>query len=131
MPSPARPATIAELRAAGWRSRTVKEELRANLLERLGPGVEVLPGIIGSAASVVPAIGNAILAGPDLVFLGERGQAKTRMARLLIGLLDEWLPVVRGGELNDDPFEPVSPAARAIIEREGDATPIDWLPRDR
>src|SRR5688500_10437625 len=131
MPSPARPATIAALRAAGWRSRTVKEELRANLLERLGQGVDVLPGIIGYADSVVPAIENAILAGHDLVFLGERGQAKTRMARLLVGLLDEWLPVVRGGELNDDPFEPVSPAARAIVERDGDATPIDWLPRDR
>ncbi len=131
MPSPVRPATIAELRASGWRSRTVKEELRANLLERLGQGVDVLPGIIGYADTVVPAIENAILAGHDLVFLGERGQAKTRMARLLIGLLDEWLPVVRGGELNDDPFAPVSPAARAIVERDGDDTAIDWLPRDR
>ena len=94
-------------------------------------GVDVLPGIIGYADTVVPAIENAILAGHDLVFLGERGQAKTRMARLLIGLLDEWLPVVRGGELNDDPFAPVSPAARAIVERDGDDTAIDWLPRDR
>ena len=66
-----------------------------------------------------------------MVFLGERGQAKTRMARSLVGLLDEWLPVVAGGELNDDPFGPVSPAARAIVERDGDATAIDWLPRDR
>jgi magnesium chelatase subunit I len=79
----------------------------------------------------VPAIENAILAGQDIVFLGERGQAKTRMARLLVGLLDPWLPVVRGGELNDDPFAPVSPAARAIVERDGDNTPIDWMPRDR
>ncbi len=131
MPTPARPATIAELRAAGWRSRTVKEELRANLLDRLGSGDDVLPGIVGYEDSVVPAIENAILAGHDLVFLGERGQAKTRMARLLVGLLDEWLPVVRGGDLNDDPYAPVSPAARAIIERDGDDAPIDWLPRDR
>ena len=131
MSTPARPATIAELREAGWRSRTVKEELRANLLERLAGSGEILPTVIGYEDSVLPAIENAILAGHDIVFLGERGQAKTRMARLLVGLLDEWLPTVRGGELNDDPFAPVSPAARAIVERDGDATAIDWLPRDR
>ncbi|MGZ9277133.1 MAG: sigma 54-interacting transcriptional regulator [Candidatus Limnocylindrales bacterium] len=131
MPTPARPATIAELRDAGWRSRTVKEELRANLLDRLATGDEVLPTVIGYEDTVLPAIENAILAGHDLVFLGERGQAKTRMARLLVGLLDEYLPVVRGGELNDDPFAPVSPSARAVVERYGEATAIDWLPRDR
>ena len=132
MPTPAsRPATLAELRDSGWTSRTVKEELRANLLERLSGDEPILPTVLGYEETVLPAIENAILAGHDLVFLGERGQAKTRMARLLIGLLDEWLPIVRGGELNDDPFAHVSPAARAIVEREGDATPIDWLPRDR
>ena len=131
MPTTARPATTAELLASGWRSRTVKEELRANLLARLATGGDVLPGVVGYDDTVVPAIENAILAGQDLVFLGERGQAKTRMARALVGLLDEWLPVVRGGELNDDPTAPVSPAARAIVERDGDATAIDWLPRDR
>jgi magnesium chelatase subunit I len=126
-----RPATIAELRASGWRSRTVKDELRANLIARLADGRDVLPGIVGYDDSVIPAIENAILAGHDLVFLGERGQAKTRMARLLIGLLDEWLPVLRGGELNDDPYEPVSPAGRTITDRDGDDAAIDWLPRDR
>ena len=131
MPSQDRPTTIAELRASGWRSRSVKDELRANLLARLAGGGEVLPGIVGYEDSVIPAIENAILAGHDIVFLGERGQAKTRMARLLIGLLDEWLPIVAGGELNDDPYAPVSPAARAIVERDGDATKIEWLPRDR
>jgi magnesium chelatase subunit I len=131
MPSAERPATIAELRASGWRSRTVKDELRANVLARLADGREILPGIVGYEDSVIPAIENAILAGHDLVFLGERGQAKTRMARLLIGLLDEWLPVLRGGELNDDPYAPVSPAARAIVDREGESAAIDWLPRDR
>ncbi len=125
------PRTIAELRASGWRSRTVKDELRANLLARLAAGSPVLPGIVGFDDSVVPAIENAILAGQDLVFLGERGQAKTRMARALVGLLDESLPVVAGGELNDDPFAPISPAARAIVERDGDATPIAWIGRDR
>jgi magnesium chelatase subunit I len=131
MPTHDRPTTIADLRASGWRSRSVKDELRANLLGRLAGGGEVLPGIVGYEDSVIPAIENAILAGHDMVFLGERGQAKTRMARLLVGLLDEWLPVIAGGELNDDPFAPVSPAARAIVERDGDQTAIDWLPRDR
>ena len=125
MPTTARPATIAELRTAGWRSRTVKEELRANLLERLATGAEVLPTVVGFEETVLPSIENAILAGHDIVFLGERGQAKTRMARLLVGLLDEWIPIVRGGELNDDPYAPVSPAARAIVERDGEDTPID------
>jgi magnesium chelatase subunit I len=125
------PATIGELRATGWTSRTVKEELRANLLDRLSAGKGILPGIIGFGDSVVPAVENAIIAGQDIVFLGERGQAKTRMARLLVDLLDEWLPVIRGGELNDDPYAPISPAARAAVDEHGDATPIDWLPRDR
>jgi magnesium chelatase subunit I len=131
MPTPERATTIAELRTSGWRSRTVKDELRANLIARLADGRDVLPGIVGYEDTVIPAIENAVLAGHDLVFLGERGQAKTRMARLLIGLLDEWLPVLRGGELNDDPFEPVSPAGRAIVDQQGDDAAIDWLPRDR
>ena len=131
MPDTERATTIAELRSSGWRSRTVKDELRANLIARLADGREVLPGIVGFDDSVIPAIENAILAGHDLVFLGERGQAKTRMARLLINLLDEWLPVLRGGELNDDPYAPVSPAGRAVVEQQGDAAAIDWLPRDR
>ena len=126
-----RPSTLGELRASGWRSRSVKEELRANLIARLAGGEPILPTVLGYEETVLPAIENAILAGHDLVFLGERGQAKTRMARLLIGLLDEAIPVVRGGELNDDPYAPVSPAARGIVERDGDAAPIDWLPRDR
>ncbi len=131
MSEPARSATLGQLLASGWRARTVKEELRANLLARLAAGQETLPGIIGFSESVIPTIEHAILAGHDMVFLGERGQAKTRMARSLVGLLDDWLPVVAGGELNDDPSDPVSPAARAIVERDADATAIDWLPRDR
>jgi magnesium chelatase subunit I len=123
--------TLGDLRASGWRSRSVKEELRSNLLARLAAGRGIMAGIVGYEESVVPAIENAILAGQDLVFLGERGQAKTRMARLLVDLLDDWLPVVRGGELNDDPYAPISPAARAVIDEHGDSTPIDWLPPDR
>ena len=125
------PTTLGDLRASGWRSRTVKEELRSNLLARLGEGEAIFPGVVGFDDTVLPAVENAILAGQDLVFLGERGQAKTRMARLLIGLLDDALPVVRGGELNDDPYAPISPAARALVAEMGDDTPIDWLPRDR
>jgi magnesium chelatase subunit I len=127
----ARPSTLGELRASGWRSRTVKEELRSNLLARLGEGRQVFPGVIGYEETVLPAVENAILAGQDLVFLGERGQAKTRMARLLVGLLDESLPVVAGGDLNDDPYAPVSAAARGIVAERGDDTPISWLTRDR
>jgi magnesium chelatase subunit I len=123
--------TVGELRASGWRSRSVKEELRANLLARLGEGQAVFPGVVGYDETVLPAVENAILAGQDLVFLGERGQAKTRMARLLVGLLDEWLPVLRGGELNDDPFAPISPSGRAVAAELGDEAPVDWLPRDR
>ncbi len=114
------PATLGELRASGWQSRTVKAELRANLLARLAAGRGIMPGIVGYEESVVPAIENAIVAGQDLVFLGERGQAKTRMARLLVDLLDEWLPVVRGGELNDDPYgadQPVRTGRRRRARR--------------
>ncbi|HUQ77432.1 MAG TPA: magnesium chelatase [Patescibacteria group bacterium] len=136
MPSPnadpqRRPETLGDLRAAGWSSRTVKEELRSNLLARLAADRPIVSGIVGYDESVLPAIENAIVAGQDLVLLGERGQAKTRLARLLVGLLDEAIPVVRGGELNDDPSAPISASARAIVEEHGDATPIDWLPRDR
>jgi magnesium chelatase subunit I len=130
-PSTPLPMTVGELRSAGWRSRTVKEELRSNLLARLGEGEQVFPGIIGYEETVLPAVENAILAGQDLVFLGERGQAKTRMARQLIGLLDEYIPVLRGGELNDDPYAPISPSGRIIVEERGEDAPIDWLPRDR
>jgi magnesium chelatase subunit I len=126
-----RATTLGELKAEGWRSRTVKEELRSNLLARLGESGTIFPGVVGFDDTVLPAVENAILAGQDLVFLGERGQAKTRMARLLIGLLDDVIPVVRSGELNDDPLAPISPVARALVAERGDGTPIDWLPRDR
>ena len=125
------PATIGELRASGWRSRSVKEEMRSNLVARLAAGRPVFEGIVGYDETVIPSIENAVLAGQDIVFLGERGQGKTRLARLLVHLLDEWLPVVRGGELNDDPYAPISPAARALVAEGGEVTPIEWLPRDR
>src|SRR4051794_7101049 len=114
----ARATTLGELRETGYRSRPVKEELRGNLLARLASEQPIFEGIVGYDETVLPAIENAILAGQDICFLGERGQAKTRLARSLMNLLDEALPVVAGGELNDDPFAPVSPYARQLVETE-------------
>jgi len=123
-----RPAdtTLGELRASGWRSRTVKEELRANLLARIASGEPFLPGILGYDDTVLPQLENAILAGQDVILLGERGQAKSRIARSLVGLLDPWLPYVAGTELHDDPIHPVSPLGRAIVAERGDDAPIAW-----
>jgi magnesium chelatase subunit I len=122
--------TLGELRASGYRPRTVKQELRANLVNRLRAGEPLLPGILGYDETVLPQIENAVLAGQDIILLGERGQAKSRIARSLIGLLDGWLPVVGGAELHDDPLRPVSPFARALVTELGDETPVSWLARE-
>jgi magnesium chelatase subunit I len=126
-----RPAisTLGELRASGYRPRSVKEEMRTNLIARLRSGEPLLPGILGYDESVLPQVENALLAGQDIILLGERGQAKSRIARSLIGLLDEWLPEVAGAELHDDPLRPVSAYARTLVAERGDATPIGWLAR--
>jgi magnesium chelatase subunit I len=128
MPSQDKPqdTTLGELRAAGFRSRTVKQEMRANLLEQVRAGEPFLPGVLGYDETVLPQLENAILAGQDVILLGERGQAKSRIARALVGLLDPWLPYVAGTELHDDPLHPVSPLARSIVAEAGDATPIAW-----
>ncbi len=125
------PGTVKELKDSGYRTRSVKQELRDNLIARLRRGEPIFPGIVGYEESVVPQIENAILSGQDIVFLGERGQAKTRMARLLVGLLDEAVPALAGCEINDDPFAPICAACRTRLAERGDATPIVWLPRDR
>jgi magnesium chelatase subunit I len=127
-PNHDRPAdtTVGELRASGWRSRSVKEEMRANLLVHLREGRTFLPGILGYDETVLPQLENAILAGQDVILLGERGQAKSRIARSLVGLLDPWLPYLAGTELHDDPFHPVSPLARQILAEDGDAGTIGW-----
>ncbi len=122
-------STIGELRASGWRSRSVKDEMRANLLDRIRRGEPLLPGILGYDETVLPQIENAVLAGQDVILLGERGQAKSRIARSLVGLLDEWIPAVAGAELHDDPFHPISPFAAAAVAEQGDATPITWIGR--
>ena len=123
--------TVGRLRESGYQPRSVKQELRDNLIARLRSGAALFPGIVGYEESVVPQIENAILSGQDIVFLGERGQAKTRMARLLVGLLDEAVPALAGCEINDDPLAPICQACRARIAEEGDAAAVTWLPRDR
>src|SRR5262247_2771685 len=123
------PRTVRELRASGYTPRSVKQELRDNLIARLRSGEALFPGIIGYEESVLPQIENAILSGQDIVFLGERGQAKTRMARQLVDLLDAEVPALAGCETNDDPFAPISPAGRALLAERGDAAPIAWIPR--
>ena len=127
----AKPRTVRELRESGWRSRSVKHELRDNLVARLRKGETFLPGIVGYDESVVPQIENAILSGQDIIFLGERGQAKTRIARQLVNLLDDEMPAMAGCEINDDPFAPICRACRTRVAEEGDRAEIAWLPRDR
>jgi magnesium chelatase subunit I len=123
--------TRAELRASGWRDRSVKEELRHNLVARLRSGQDLFPGIVGYGDTVLPALERAILAGHDIVFLGERGQAKTRLIRRLVELLDPEVPVVDGCEVNDSPLRPICAACRHRLEKEGDDLTVAWLPADR
>jgi magnesium chelatase subunit I len=122
-------ATIGELRASGWESIPVKEELRRNAMTRIAAGESLFPGMHGYEETVVPQVENALLAGHDLIFLGERGQGKTRMIRLMVELLDEWMPVVAGSEIQDDPYAPVSKHAKDLVAEQGDATPITWMHR--
>src|SRR5947209_1205942 len=126
-----RPRTIGELRESGYKVLSVKEELRKNLIQKIRRGEDIFPGIIGYEETVIPQVENAILSGQDIIFLGERGQAKTRMARNLVNLLDDVIPVIDGCEINDNPFEPICKACRDKIEEFGDHVEIAWLPRDR
>ncbi len=123
--------TLGELRDSGYQSRPVKSEMRHNLIEKIRAGENLFPGIVGYEDTVIPQVENAILSGQDIIFLGERGQAKSRIARALVSLLDEWLPVVAGSEINDDPFEPISAYAKATLQEQGDRTPVDWVSRDQ
>ena len=126
-----RPATLGQLRSSGWRSVPVKEEVRRNAAARIAAGRPLVDGVLGYDDTVLPQLENALLAGHDVIFLGERGQAKTRLIRSLVGLLDEWLPIVAGSEINDDPEHPVSRHARDLVADKGEDTPVEWVHRDR
>jgi magnesium chelatase subunit I len=125
------PRNLGELRASGYQVASVKDEMRKNLLRKLQAGEPLFDGIIGYEETVLPQIQNAILSKHDMLFLGLRGQAKTRMLRQLVRLLDDAIPIVAGSEVNDNPFAPLSKYARDLIAKHGDETPIDWLGRDQ
>ena len=124
------PSTLAELRSAGLARRSVKDEVRDNLIDKLKTGEPLFPGIVGYDETVIPQIVNAILSRHNFILLGLRGQAKSRILRALTSLLDAHLPVMPGCEIHDDPLAPICAACRSRVAREGDATPVAWLSRD-
>jgi magnesium chelatase subunit I len=126
-----RPRTLGELKSSGYRIESVKDEMRRNLIAKLQAGEPLFPDILGYEETVVPQIENGILSKHDILFLGLRGQAKTRMLRQLIQLLDEAIPIVAGSEINDHPLAPVSKQARELIAEQGDRTQVEWIGRDR
>src|SRR5580698_5910636 len=125
------PGSVADLRASGWESVPVAEEMRRNTATAIAADRPLVPGVFGFEETVVPQLENAVLAGHDVILLGERGQAKTRVIRSLVGLLDEWLPVVEGSEINDDPYNPVSRFAIDLVDELGDAAPVSWVHRSQ
>jgi magnesium chelatase subunit I len=125
------PRTIGELRESGYQDRSVKEEMRRNLIAKLRRNEVIFPGIVGYEESVIPQIEAAVLSGHDLVLLGERGQAKTRIARNLINLLDEVVPAIAGCEINDSPFHPICQVCRQRVDANGDDVDVVWIPRER
>ncbi len=121
--------TLGRLREAGWRSIPVAEEIRRNASVRIAAGDPLVTGVLGFEDTVLPQLENAVLAGHDVILLGERGQAKTRIIRSMVGLLDEWLPIVAHSEINDDPFHPISRFAKDLLAEAGDDLPISWVHR--
>ncbi len=121
--------TLGELKSAGYQSKSIKDELRENLLNKISKGEEVFEGVWGYENSVIPELERAILSRHNINLLGLRGQAKTRLARLMVQLLDEWMPIVEGSEVHDDPMKPISRYATELIKEKGDKTPIDWIHR--
>ncbi len=124
-------ATLGALKESGYATRSVREEMRANLIGKIRKGDTLFPGVVGYELTVIPQIENAILSGQDIIFLGERGQAKTRLARSMTQLLDEWIPIVAGSEINDDPLEPISRAAIDLVTEAGEEAPISWVHRSQ
>ncbi len=125
------PRTLGELKKSGQPVLTVRQEMRKNLVHCLETGKRILPGILGYDETVIPDIENAILSGHHMVFLGERGQAKSRIIRGLVSLLDERIPIVQGCEINDNPFEPICRACRRRAAEQGEALPIEWIGREQ
>src|SRR4051812_2057281 len=125
-----RAATLGQLRESGWESIPVKEEIRRNAIVKVRDNEPLFPKVLGYEDTVLPQLENALLAGHDVIFLGEGGQAKPRMIRALTELLDEWMPIVAGSEINDDRYTPVSRHARDLVREHGDDTPIEWVHRD-
>ena len=124
------PRNLGELKKSGWVSRPVKEEMRQNAVALIAAGEPLFEGVVGYENTVLPQLENAVLAGHDVIFLGERGQAKTRMIRSLVNLLDEWMPYIEGSEIYDDPYNPVSKHAKDLVKKRADKTPIVWAHRD-
>ncbi|MEJ2185670.1 MAG: magnesium chelatase [Gemmatimonadota bacterium] len=122
-----KPKTLGELKAAGYRSRTVKDEVRENLIRKLRDGETLFPGIVGYEDTVVPQVINALLARQNFILLGLRGQAKSRILRQLASLLDDEVPILAGSEVNDDPFRPISKYGRLLVQEHGDDAAIDWI----
>ena len=122
--------TLGELKASGYKSRSIKEEMRENLIPLLKAGKHPFHGIYGYEDSVLPAVERGILAAHDILLLGLRGQAKTRIARQMIELLDPWMPVIKGSELNEDPMAPITREYQVLVATQGDATEIDWIARE-
>src|SRR5665811_2582854 len=125
------PSTLAGLRASGYQSRSIRDEIRRNLEERLAAGIPLTSSCLGYEDTVLPQLETALLAGHDIILLGERGQAKTRIIRSLVELLDEWLPIVAGSDVRDDPFHPISAHALDLIAKMGDDTPVSWVHRSQ
>jgi magnesium chelatase subunit I len=124
------PRTLRELKASGYQTLAVKDELRLNLIRKLRAGEKLFPGIVGYEDTVIPQLVNAILSRHNLILLGLRGQAKSRIIRQLTDLLDERIPIIAGSEVNDDPFRPISAYGRQVLMQNGDFTPLDWIDRD-
>ncbi|MDE0874072.1 MAG: sigma 54-interacting transcriptional regulator [Acidimicrobiales bacterium] len=123
------PTNVGELRKSGWVSRPVKEEMRQNAVALITEAQPLFDGVIGYENTVLPQLENAVLAGHDVIFLGERGQAKTRMIRSLVNLLDEWMPYIEGSEIFDNPYAPVSKYAKDLLKKRGDKTRLAWAHR--
>lgn len=130
MTKTSRPTTVGDLKRNGFESRSVKDEMRANLLRKLEAGETLFPGIVGYDDSVIPQVSNALLSRQNFILLGLRGQAKSRIIRNLVDLLDPEIPVLAGSEVNDDPLAPVSRYGRQLLAERGDDAPIAWITRD-